>query len=106
MRRRRQLQNALGCQRFEVQEVRVAIEIRQIRQVLRQLAEKSFPRVVKVHDANQRLKKSTILSYSCTSNLLKQCGFAHPAKIPRGLPDVDSDPKAKSAAQTNDVLTN
>jgi hypothetical protein len=34
------------------------------------------------------LKKSTILSYSRTSNLLKQCGFAHPAEIPRGSPDV------------------
>jgi hypothetical protein len=86
--------------------VRVAVEICQIRRVLRQLAEKSFPRGVKVHDANQRLKKSTILSYSRTSNLLKQCGFAHPTEIPRGSPDVDSDPKAKSAAQTNDVLTN
>jgi hypothetical protein len=52
------------------------------------------------------LKKSTILSYSHTSDLLKQCGFAHPAEIPRGSPDVDSDPKGKSADRTNDVLTN
>jgi hypothetical protein len=52
------------------------------------------------------LKKSTILSYSRTSDLLKQCGFANPAEIPRGSPGVDSNPKAKSANRTNDVPTN
>jgi hypothetical protein len=38
-------------------EVRIAVQIRQLRRVLRQLAKKSLPRRVEVHDANKRLKK-------------------------------------------------
>jgi hypothetical protein len=46
-----------------------------------------------VPSSEGRVSRGSILSCLCTSNLLKQCGLAHPAEIPRGLPYVDSNPK-------------
>jgi hypothetical protein len=57
MRCHREFKFALGCSCTVFQEVHIAVEIHQLRRVLRQLAKKSLPRRVEVHDATKRLKE-------------------------------------------------